>query len=731
MAYNRVKFDNGVTCFVRVPLLLGPTLKTDYPEIVRTARISNVSFLFAGDDAKFKMKTGYIDSDFLTMFDFPLLFGNTETALNDPYSVILTEKAAMRFFGREDPMGKTLLLENAVSMTVTGVMKDLPGNSLFQFEALVPFLLLKTTGPYIDDWRSNRIETYVELQPNARLDLVNESIRGMIKTKLNNTVESELFLFPVNKIHLYSKFENGMPVKGELTQKMRLFGVITGLILLVACINFTNLCTARYSKRAKETGVRKALGGKRQSLIRLFLAESMTVSFIAGATALIFAWMALPVFRTLMGNQIILDLTHAGFWLTGLGFVIFTGLLAGSYPAFYLSAFLPVKVLKGVFSVADRRLTLRKVLVTLQFTVASALIMATWVIHRQISYAQDRETGYNKAHLIYIPFSGDIRNNYELIKQDLLNSGTAISVTKTNTPMTQSWDNIGINNLDWRGKDPNARDMVFAMFFTDADLTKTIGTTIIEGRDIDIHTYATDSTALILNESAVKIMNFDNPVGEIVAFIDKDWHVVGVVKDFILESPYKPVAPMVIGGFNGWSTIMHIKLNGQNRMADNLAQAKQIFNQYNPAYPFEYNFIDEEYARKFRNEVKMGTMLTWFAGLAIFICCLGLFALVAYMAETRRKEIGIRKVLGASVSDITSLLSKEFLILVLISIAVASPVAWWAMEKWLTNYAYRINIPWWLFVVVGCISTGIALLTVGFQAIKAATANPVEAIKSE
>jgi ABC-type antimicrobial peptide transport system permease subunit len=295
--------------------------------------------------------------------------------------------------------------------------------------------------------------------------------------------------------------------------------------------------------------------------------------------------------------------------------------------------------------------------------------------------------------------------------------------------MTESWDNMG--DVDWKGKDQNAKEEVFAVCFTDADWTKTIGATIIEGRDIDIHTYATDSTALLLNESALKMMNLENPVGEIVSFNDRDWHVVGVVKDFILESPYEPVPPMLIGGPSGWLVSMHIKLNARNRMADNLAQAGQIYKKYNPAYPFEYNFIDEQYARKFQEELKIGTLVTWFAGLTIFISCLGLFALVAYMAETRRKEIGIRKVLGASVSGIMLLLTKEFLILVIISVAVASPIAWWAMNQWLSNYAYRTNIPWWLFIVVGIVSLCIALVTVGFQAIKAAMANPVEAIKAE
>jgi len=470
------------------------------------------------------------------------------------------------------------------------------------------------------------------------------------------------------------------------------------------------------------------MGGKRLSLIKLFLSESLMVAFIAGALALIIALIALPAFSTLMEQQLSLNLSTGWFWLAGLGFILLTGLLAGSYPAFYLSSFLPVKALKGNSGTKKSRITSRKFLVVVQFTVACALIVSTLVIHRQIKYAQDRDLGYNKDQLIYVNLEGDITKNYELIKQDLLNSRTAISVSKTMCPMSDGWSNTW--DVEWQGKDPNAR-IVFDLFFTDADWTKTAGTTLIEGRDIDINSYPTDSTAMLLNESAVKIMNLVHPVGEIVKTQGKEWHVVGVVKNFILRSPYGTIAPMLIGGPSGWFHVMHIKLNGNNRMADNLAKAEQIFKQYNSAYPFEYHFVDEEYARKFGDEQKMRSLVTGFAGLTIFISCMGLFALVAYMAETRKKEIGIRKVLGASVQNIVSLLSKEFLILVLISIVIASPVAWWVMNKWLSGYAYRTNIPWWLFVAVGGISLCIALLTVGFQAVKAATENPVNSIKTE
>ena len=731
VAHSLATYDGRILYRERTPMILGPTLKADYPEIAGIARMSMIDFLYAHGDEKFKIWTGCTDSDFLTMFDFPLLQGNIETALNDPYSVILTEKAAIRLFGREDPMGQTILLNREHSMTVTGVMKDLPGNTLFRdFDALVPMLYLQRAyapDVFSDNWRSDRIHTYVELHPNARLSSVNESVRGIIQAHTNDESPNEVFLYPLSKQHLYSQFVNGIPTGGKLLEKMRLYGVIAGLILLIACINFTNLSTARSEKRAKEVGVRKVMGGKRLSLIKLFLSESIMVSFIAGIIALYLAVLALPVFSRLMERPLSIDLTNGWVWLAGLGFVLFTGLLAGSYPAFFLSSFMPVKVLKGLFKTKQALVKPRKVLVVVQFTVACALMASTFVIHRQIRYSQNRETGYDKEQLIYMSLEGDIGTNYELIRHDLLTSGTALSVSRTSSPMTEGW--YQTDDVDWQGKATDAT-ITFDLFFTDANWTKTVGVTLIEGRDIDVFTYLTDSAAMFLNESAVRAMNLEHPVGEVVRIEGRDWHITGVAKDFILDSPYHPVTPMLICGPSGWFSHLHIKLNNANRMADNLAKTREIFNQYNPAFPFDYRFVDEEYARKFQDEKKLGSLASWFAGLTILISCMGLFALVAYMAETRRKEIGIRKVLGASVSDVIVLLSKEFLMLVLISVVVASPIAWWIMNQWLTGYAYRTNIPWWLFVVVGCISLGIALLTVGFQAIKAATANPVKSITS-
>ena len=722
----RVKYDDVVRCSNKASILAGPALKDDYPDIVESTRVMPADILCTVGDHSLKVQTARVDPGFLTMFSFQLQQGNADFALNDPNSMVLTEKAANRLFGNDDPMGKTILIDNEHLLTVTGIMKDLPNNTSFEFEALMPIAFGEARNWYnsIKWWGNSTILTYVELHPLAQEDRVNQTISSLVRERTDNTVDGEVFVFPLSKSHLYTKSENGIPT-GGLIDTLRLFGMVAFLILLIACINFMNLSTARGEKRAKEVGVRKVMGGKWLSLIRLFLSESILLAFIAGAIAIWIVALVLPIYNSLLGKTLSLDFSNGWFWLAGLAFIIFTGLLAGSYPAFHLSSFLPVKVLKGAFRGEQKLMTPRRVLVVAQFTVAVFLITATLVIHRQVQYAQSRNSGYQKQNLIYHPMTGDIHRNYELIKHELLTSGVATSVTRTLAPMTQQWANT--YDVKWRGSEPNHR-ITFDLFFTDSDWGKTVGATIVEGRDIDIVNFPTDATAVLLNESAVKTMGLDNPIGETMEFWGNSYHVVGVIKDFILHSPYEPTKSMIIvgPGFGMFSTL-HIRLNG----TENLTQAEAIFKKFNPTYPFEYNFIDVEYARKYQNEKTMGVLSTWFAALTIFISCLGLFALVAYMAEIRKKEIGIRKVLGASVSDIIFLLSKEFFILVLISIAIATPVALWAMNKWLSNYAYRTDIPWWLFVVVGCTSLCIALLTVGFQAIKAATANPVDAIKSE
>src|SRR5690606_35474323 len=464
------------------------------------------------------------------------------------------------------------------------------------------------------------------------------------------------------------------------------------------------------------------------SLIGQFLSESILIAAISGVIALFITWLALPSFGNLISRRLAVDFGHSQFWLNAVGFILITGLLAGSFPAFFLSSFQPVKVLKGTFKQAKATFSLRKILVVIQFTIAIILIISTLAVHKQIQYAKDRENGYDKNNVVYISEEGEVAKNSKLIKNELLQEGVAVSVTRSNSPITESWSNS--NGFWWQGKAPNDKTLIDRMC-ADEHIVKTAGLRLVAGRDMDLTQYPTDSTAILLNESAVRLMGFKDPIGQLIKDNGIEWHVVGVVADFISRSPYEPVEPAVIEGAKGWFNVMHIKFNPALSTATALAKTEAIFKRYNPNYPFAYNFVDKAYAAKFKESEQTGTMAALFAFLTIFISCLGLFGLAAYMAENRTKEIGVRKVLGASVFSITRLLSKEFAWLVIISCLVAFPIAYWAMDKFLEAYTYRISLGWGLFIIAGLGALILALLTVSSQAIKAAIANPIDSLRNE
>ncbi|HLK26930.1 MAG TPA: ABC transporter permease [Puia sp.] len=730
-AWNRAPFDGKLMSWNTTPKVLARTLEKDLPEVEQAVRVQwPRNFLFSIGDKRLTVQGREVDSNFLQVFSFPLIKGNPKTLLNDRYSIVLTEKLARSLFGKEDAMGKIIKLDNSDNFTVTGILKDVPNNTRFDFEYLIPWSYLRERGEDDSYWGNNSTRTYVLLRPNTSLASIAPKIK-VLKQKYDDEAKKinwQMFLYPISRWHLYSNFENGYETNGGRITFVKLFGIIAAFILLIACINFMNLSTARSEKRAKEVGIRKVVGAQKGSLISQFIGESILLSFIAGIIAIIIVQLSLAGFNQLTGKKLFIPYSSPYFWIAGIGFVVFTGFLAGSYPAFFLSSFKPVKVLKGTFKKANALVTPRKILVVLQFTFAIVLIICTIIVKQQIDYAKDRETGYDRHNLIYHFMTGDIGKNYLLIKNELLTSGIASSVTKTSAPLTQSWsDGWG---QEWEGKDPNDRTD-FKRYNEDGGLGKTAGLQFVAGRDIDVQQYPTDSLAMILNESSLKIMKFKNPLGQIVKDNGKQWHVIGVIKDFILESPYEPTSPMLIYGPNNWFNVIHIKLNNKNSTAQNLKAAEVIFKKYNPEYPFDYKFVDEEYAQKFEDEKRTGTLAGLFAGLTIFISCLGLFGLATYMAEARIKEIGVRKVLGASVTNITALLSKDFVKLVIVSILIASPIAWIAMHKWLQSYDYRINISWLVFAASGLLAIIIALLTVSFQAIKAAIANPVKSLRTE
>lgn len=729
-AWNRGEFSGKLQSWSTTPKILARTLEANYPEIETAVRVDwPRSLLFVVGDKRLSITGNAVDSTFFRLFDFPMLKGQPEQALKEMHSIVITEKLAKKLFGKEEPMGKQILIDNKDNYTVTAVLKDLPNNTRFNFEYLLPWSYVRKQGNDDQNWGNNSTRNYVLLKPGASIDAINAKMKDIRKRFLKDDPDTYgMFLYPISRWRLYSSFE-GYKETGGLIEFVRMFAIIAAFILLIACINFMNLSTARSERRAKEVGIRKVVGANRRLLISQFIGESVLISFIAGLLALFFVQLSLPSFNSLTGKQLFIDYTSIRFWLFFLAFILLTGILAGSYPAFYLSSFMPVQVLKGTFRKTQALITPRKILVVLQFTFATILIICTIVVKQQIQYAKDRERGYRKDNLVYHMTTGDINKNYLLIRNELLSSGTAAAVTKTSAPLTQGWsDSWG---FEWEGKDPKDKTD-FDRFTADEGFANTVGLQMVMGRDFNLKEFPTDSTGMLINESALKTMNFKDPIGKIVKDGSSQWHIVGVFKDFILHSPYHPTSPMlVMGAKSSFVNVIHFRLSPQHTTAENLKAAEKIFKKYNPNYPFEIQFIDEDYATKFKAEQRTGTLAALFAGLTIFISCLGLFGLAAYMAEARIKEIGVRKVLGASIASITTLLSKDFIKLVLVSFLLAAPVAWWGMFTWLQKYPYRVQIEWWVFLFTVGLSLSIALLTVSYHAIRAARANPVKSLRSE
>jgi putative ABC transport system permease protein len=731
---NRDKNNGGVFVYNNTVRALGPAIQKDFPEVERMVRVNvaNANFLLSHDDKHFSIQGAYSDTGFFSVFNFPLLKGNPATALNSVKNIILTQQLAKKLFGDEDPMGKTVRVDSGDYVTVTGVMKDLPGNTDFHFEYLLPWSYYSKLDPNGDNnWGNNNSLTFVTLKPNVPVAEFNRKVAGIaIAHSKPGEATNTIFAQPYKDAWLYSRVENGQYVGGRI-ERVKMFSLIAIFILLIACINFTNLSTARSEKRAKEVGIRKVSGALRSSLIIQFISESILLALVAGILAVILIQLVLPAFNTVVGAKLFIDYSNPWYWFLTLLFILLTGVLAGIYPAFYLSSFEPVKVLKGSFKPIKTLLTPRKVLVVLQFTFAIALIICTIIVEGQVRFAENREAGYRRDNLAFVIMFGQLGKNYELIKKDLLSTGAATAVAQTSAPMTENWGSG--NGFIWTGSNSGDNRTNFNIFSADRDFSATMNLHILQGRNIDYDSYKTDSTAVLLNEAAVAEMRLKHPIGETIRSIYSpvQLHVIGVVKNFILESPYEPVNPMIIAGPAFGYGVINFRISERPSYGENLKKAEKIFTQYNPQYPFNVRFYDKEYVVKFADEQRVGTLVGLFAALTIFISCLGLFGLAAYMAESRIKEIGIRKVLGASVADITGLLSKEFLRLVAVSFVIASPIAWLVMHSWLASYQYRISIQWWVFALTGLLSFFIALATVSFQAIRAAIANPIRNLRTE
>jgi len=710
---------------------LAPALKEEYPEVELSARFASInSFLItAGNQRMTGINGSFVDPSFLKMFSFEQASGNPELRLENSNSIVITEKLARKLFGTVNAVNEIIRIDSGDNFIVTAVLKDIPSNSRFDFEYLLPWSYLRKLGWNDESWLSNNITSFLLLKRGADFSAVESKIKNITREKSGNAKVWTHFLHPLNQWHLYSKFENGIATGGRI-ETVRLLAAIAAFILLIACINFMNLSTARSEKRGKEIGIRKVAGAGKTVLVRQFIIESILMAFISGLVALLLVSLALPHFNTLVEAQLVIPFKNIFFWFAASGFIIITGLLAGSYPAFYLASFKPSDIFRSKFRNPLGLISPRKVLVVLQFSFAVILIISTMVVRQQINYAQQRELGYIANNLVHVDFKGEIKKNYLAIKNELLKNGIATSVTKTMTTITRKGSNTW--GLRWPGRDPNG-DETIGLTSADADLIKTTGIKLIAGRDIDIYNYPGDSTSVLLNETAVKLMGFKDPIGQMISQPSAtiEWRVVGVVKDYILNSPYEKIPPMVIQGPKSFFTTMHIKFNSSNSTAENLAMTERVFRKFNPAYPFDFKFVDEEYASAFDNEQRTKALAGLFAILSITISCLGLFGLSTYIAQSRIKEVGVRKVLGASTLSIARLLSVDFIRLIVISILIGSPVAWWLMNYWLRDYSYRTAIGWEVFVFAALVAILIAMLTISFQSIKAALSNPVKSLRTE
>ncbi|MES2652056.1 MAG: ABC transporter permease [Bacteroidota bacterium] len=679
---------------------------------------------------KISSKAVFADPSFIKIFDYKFIKGNPQQVLKDINTIILTKSFAEKLFGNADPINKTVKLENQDILKVSAVIEDVPDNSSIIFECLMPWELFVKREPWVRDqnWGNNMCLTVVQLKDNNFFDKSNAEMLGIYKrNQKGNTAEA--FLHPLTKWHLYSDFENGKSVGGKIEQ-LKIFLLLAFCILLIACVNFMNLSTARSEGRAKEVGVRKAIGSSRKSLINQFLLESMLITFIATALAFMLIEISVPYFNNLLNIQLEIDYGNSRFWIALLILMTFTGLIAGSYPALYLSSFEPIKVLKGFKIKTDSSVSVRKVLVIGQFVFAACLIICTAVIYQQLNYVKNKPIGYNKANLMQIAVQGKMADQVklELLKTKLLKSGAVSDVTLFSQDLTESGNNT--TDVSWEGKTPG-ESILFNNRGIGSDFIKTIGTELVGGREF-VTNSLNDSNSVMLNEASVKMMKLKNPVGAKIKFWDNNRIVVGVIKDFVVESAYQRVAPMIFFPSSTWGASgVIVRLNPNQNLSSSLAKIDELVKEIEPNYPVNRKFVDEAFETKFKDEKLLGTLSNWFGGFAIFISCLGLLGLALFMAEQRKKEISIRKVLGASTGNILTLLNRDFIKLVAIANVIAFPVAYIIIDKWLSRFEYRIAISFMPFALAIIISTVIAILTVSIQSLKVAKANAIDALKYE
>jgi putative ABC transport system permease protein len=731
--------------FQAVAYPAGMALKNNYGHYFKNVSMAwwIGDYTLSTNDNKFTRKGEFIDAGGPEMLTLNMLRGSY-SCLADPHSIILSEKTAKAIFGKEDPMNKLLKIDNRIDVKVTGVYEDIPKNNRFsEVQFFSPWDLWVSSNDWIKDnvdrWGNQSFNVYVQLQPHVTAEQANQALQRFFHDnappefiKEADKYKAFVEVVPMSTWHLYSEFRDGKPATGRITF-VWLFGIVGVFVLLLACINFMNLSTARSEKRAKEVGIRKAIGSLKGQLIRQFLGESFLVVLLSFLLSIVLVLVSLGWFNELADKDISLPLANPLFWTAIIIFIGLTTVLAGLYPAFYLSSFQPIKILKGTLKAGRFASIPRKVLVVVQFTVSIALIIGTIVVYQQIQHARNRPIGYDREGLISVSLNDPNYNGkQDVMRTELLNTGVVANTALASSPLTQVWNNSG--SYTWTGRDPN-KDNSFAICNVTHEFGKTVNWQLIKGRDFS-KDFATDSAALIINETAAKYMNLKNPIGEIIThhnYPGKSWRIIGVVKDIIMESPYEPVKQTFFFldyNYNA-ASLIDIRIKPGVSATTAIGKIEAIFKKLVPSASFDYKFVDAQYGAKFSEEVRIGKLATCFAILAIFISCLGLFGLASFIAEQRTKEIGIRKIIGASVFDLWRMLSKDFVILVIISCLVAIPISYYYMHGWLQKYQYKTSMPVWVFAAAIGGALLITLLTVSFQAIKAAIANPVKSLRAE
>ena len=723
------KYGTGeVYTFSSTPTPLAKSLKNEFPEITYSTRVSWVrQHLFNYGEKHIEEFGIYVDPDFIQMFSFPLKKGDAKKVLTEPNTILISETLADKYFGSENPLGKGIRIDEERQYKVTGVFKDLPSNSTLKFGFLMP------VGDYVklymnneERWDNNNIQTYVQLSKESNPALLTSKISAVPGKKHADQVNVKLFLHPAADWYLRSNFKDGKNIGGRISY-VQLFIIVAIFILLIACINFTNLVTAQASKRSKEVGVRKVIGGDKASLIKQFLVESLLLTFFAAMLALAIILLIIPSVNQLLDRKLHIDFLNPAYLLVFFGIIIITGLIAGTYPALILSSFQPIKVLKGITAgVKGKNSLLRKSLVVIQFVISVVMIIGTIIIYQQIKYFQNKNLGYKKENLVYFASSGIPEQHYETFKNELATIQGVKGVTRCSINFTGS--NNSTSDVKWNGK-LDEKEVLFSLINTDHDMLNTFGIDLKEGRNFS-KDFGADTSNYIINEEAVRRMNLKQPViGQQLELWERKGTIIGVARDFHISSIHGPIEPVILQA-RDWTWTYYLRIDGQNT-ASILKNIESVYKKRIPERPFSVRFMDQEYESMYKSEMQIGELAKWFSVLAIFISCLGLFGLVSLAAIQRTKEIGIRKVLGASVTNILGLLSRDFLQLVIIASLIAFPLAWWLMNNWLKDFTYHINIQWWVFVLSGFTVLTIALITVCFQAIKAGMSNPVKSLRAE